>query len=126
MTERFQPGDIVECVHDTVNGAPSPTLRAGIRYTVAEDTGIVWIEGMGSWRRSRFRLVSRPNKENSMGERHTPKVEGQVVYVRAVIAKQGDCGQMGVTIQQPGCQATVVVDPKEIRREDRERLGISA
>lgn len=51
-------------------------------------------------------------------------LEGHVVYVRAVIAKCGDCGEMGITIRQPGCTATVVVTPKEIRREDRERLGI--
>jgi hypothetical protein len=64
--------------------------------------------------------------EGSMcNDRPLPPLEGQVVYVRAVIAKRAECGQLRINIQQPNNTATVVVDPKEIRREDRERLGIT-
>lgn len=38
----------------------------------------------------------------------------EVVYVRARIVKRGECGQLAVEIQQPGCTARVIVDKAEV------------
>ena len=50
---------------------------------------------------------------------HDDKPKTEVVYIRATLIHTGECGQVGVRIEQPGGHAVVVPSKSEIFKMKR-------